>query len=493
MVFPPRNRVIRTDNLPWHLFDRDVRSQIILRKTLSDSTRFMAGRHSDTLAHPVHYPRLESLETSHAQQGLVPSSIYSTTSGLDSMALNIESMFDPISDIGSSWVNTSSNSILIDPEVRSATLTVLLQKATAEYPDITSVEDALPSKVQNQTALQCAVAMDWMEGVRLLLDYKPDVRMLPFFYEENSKAYSALGWAIKNSNHDMIALLLDHGASPNDPISNSPNDPPTALLYALSRLNSSESIELFVKKGADINQCWGSQSALEVAIRAFPVNIEVVRMMIGLISQTTGNHCDDRIEKSLPWVDWKVTENLELIQLLLDAGADINAKDPDDETTILQNSVIYGSFELVEFLLRNGAEVNIPATRRRGTPLQEAIKHQGTKTVDLLLEHGADVNAPPAEEGGVTALKAAAIHGYNSLALKLLERGADVAAAPSPIDGRTAIDGAAEQGLLDMLQLLLNAYGDREGLASVCSQAESLAEKKGHVDIAVWLRAYAAS
>lgn len=351
--------------------------------------------------------------------------------------------------------------------------------------------NALPSKFYNKTVLQWAVFMDWMEGVRLLLDYNPDVRMLPL--HKDLEMYSALGWAIKNRNHDMIDLLFDHGADPNDPISNHPYAAPTAFLHALTWLNSVESLELFVKKGADINQRWDSQSALGVAIVAFPVNIEVVRMMIGLISQTTGNHCDDRIEKSLTWVDWEVTEDLELIQLLLDAGADINAKDPDDGLTILQNSVIYGSFEVVEFLVRNGAEVNIPATRYIGTPLQAAIKVQETEMADLLLEHGADINAPPAEERGVTALQAAAIYGYIPLALKLLERGADIAAAPSPIYGRTAIDGAAEHGRLDMLQLLLNAYGDREGLASVCSQAASLAEKEGHVHIAVWLRAYAAS
>jgi ankyrin repeat protein len=351
--------------------------------------------------------------------------------------------------------------------------------------------DALPSKGHNQTALQSAVAMGWMEGVRLLLDYNPDVRMLP--PHKDGKAYSALGWAIEKRNHDMIDLLFDHGAGPNDPISNNPTDPPTAFLYALYFTDSYECIELFVKKGADIDQRWGSKSALEVALGALSVNIEVVRMMIGLISQTTGNHCNDGIEKSLAWVDGETTEDLELIQLLLDAGADINAKNPDDERTILQNSVIYGSFGAVEFLLRNGAEVNIPATRNRGTPLQVAIKDKETKLADLLLEHGADVNAPPAEERGVTALQAAAIHGYIPLALKLLERGADVAAAPSPKYGRTTIDGAAEHGHLDMLQLLLNAYGDREGLASVCDQAASFAEKEGYAAIGVWLRAYTAS
>ncbi|KAL3713550.1 hypothetical protein TMatcc_002253 [Talaromyces marneffei ATCC 18224] len=143
--------------------------------------------------------------------------------------------------------------------------------------------NALSSNFGNMTALQFAVSIDWLEGVKLLLNYKPDVRMIPPFYQENYKAFSALGWAIQNFNLDMIALLFDHGAGPNDPVSISPDEPPTAFLYALShskRLYLPEIIELFVKNGADICQCWGSKSSLEVVIAVSPANVEVIRIII---------------------------------------------------------------------------------------------------------------------------------------------------------------------------------------------------------------------
>ncbi|KAI7970292.1 hypothetical protein EIK77_000294 [Talaromyces pinophilus] len=352
--------------------------------------------------------------------------------------------------------------------------------------------NALPSKFYNMTALQCAASNNWLEGVQLLLDYDANVSILPPYARETT-VYSALGWAICHGNCDMMALLFDHGADPNDLAMNRKDEHPTAFLYALRCLDSYEILDLFVKRGADIDKYWGSQSALDLAIQA-PTNVEVVRMMLNLISQTTNNPCDNRIRKSLKWIsDDDFLPDIELIQLLLEAGADINAKNPDDETTILQNFASYGSPEHVEFLLQNGAEVNTPATKMMGTPLQAAIKREEIEIANLLLEHGADVNAAPAEEYGVTALQAAAIRGYLPLALELLERGADVTAEASPVGGRTAIDGAAEHGYLDMLQLLLNAYGDREGLGSVCDQAASSAKKEGHVAIAVWLRGYAAS
>lgn len=358
--------------------------------------------------------------------------------------------------------------------------------------------DAPPSEGQNKSALQYAVYIEWMEGVQLLLKYNPDVRKLPPY--EDTEAFSALGWAIHHLSHNMMALLFDHGAGPNDPVRNGQDAPPTAFLYALSVLYSCEDIELFVKRGADILQFWGTKSALGVAIEANR-DVGVVRMIIDLIIQTkttttTRNHSAASFQRSLTWIPFQPKQftDTELIQILLDEGADIDAKCLEKKITILQNSAMYGTAQVCKILLQRGAEVNIKATKDVGTPLQEAILCQReTKIPYLLLEHGADVNALPAEKRGVTALQAAAIRGYLPLARRLLELGADVTAAPASIDGRTAIDGAAEHGHLDMLQLLLNAYGDREGLAAVCNQAASFADKEGHVVIASWLRGYTAS
>lgn len=125
MVFPSHNRVIRTDNLPWYLFNQGVQSQIILRKALSNSTRFMTTWDSDNLGHSIHDPRLAT--TSQAQKDLVPSSIF-TTNSVDNISLDLESMFDPLQDVWLSWVNASPNSMVIDLENQTS-LTMLLQKA----------------------------------------------------------------------------------------------------------------------------------------------------------------------------------------------------------------------------------------------------------------------------------------------------------------------------------------------------------------------------
>ncbi|KAJ5771803.1 hypothetical protein N7520_002332 [Penicillium odoratum] len=326
----------------------------------------------------------------------------------------------------------------------------------------------------DKSPLQYAAYLGWLDGVQCLLDWGSDIDAPPL--HSDYKACSALGFAIGNDNEDVTGLLLRNGADPNTPACNYEHAP-SAFILALSRGCSTETIELFQRNNADITSCWGTESALEISVSSHAA--DVVEMIINLMSQ-------------LPAADFGWKPNYDIVKMLLQAGADTNATDPDTQETLLQKSNCASDFDVVKLLLEHVAEVNIPATKTKGTPLQDAILIEQVEIAQLLLEHGADINAPPSEEEGATALQAAALHGYYSLVLRLLRDGADVAAAPSAISGRTAIDGAAENGRLDILQLLLNAYRDRLDLALVCSDAASVAELEGHTGIASFLRTYKA-
>ena len=74
------------------------------------------------------------------------------------------------------------------------------------------------------------------------------------------------------------------------------------------------------------------------------------------------------------------------------------------------------------------------------------------------------------------------------LAIKFIECGASP--ATSTTEGKTAIDFAAENGWADMLQLLINAYGDHESLRAICRTAAKYARENEHFDIAEWLEHY---
>ncbi len=64
--------------------------------------------------------------------------------------------------------------------------------------------------------------------------------------------------------------------------------------------------------------------------------------------------------------------------------------------------------DLVQLLLDAGADVNVPPTRLCGrTALQAACEEGNFQLAQLLLNAGADVNAPPAEAYGIIALQEA--------------------------------------------------------------------------------------
>ncbi|PKY07206.1 ankyrin [Aspergillus campestris IBT 28561] len=163
-------------------------------------------------------------------------------------------------------------------------------------------------------------------------------------------------------------------------------------------------------------------------------------------------------------------QDVSMILSLLTAGADIGWTSPETSSgkdlTILQHAVSTGDKEIVEILLQAGADVNAPASRHLGKSALQCAAHGGNmELVDTLLMAGATINQEPAEAGGATALQFASILGYINIARKLLSEGAEVDAPRALYWGRTALEGAAEFGRIDMLQLLLTEGASVHGLA----------------------------
>ena len=110
------------------------------------------------------------------------------------------------------------------------------------------------------------------------------------------------------------------------------------------------------------------------------------------------------------------------VRSLLDAGAAVNAPQPDG-TTALHWAAYHDDRGTVELLVKAGADVN--ATNRYGMPpLSLACTNRNGTVVKLLLEAGADANA--ALEGGETVLMTAARTGSLESVQALVAKGADV-------------------------------------------------------------------
>ena len=158
----------------------------------------------------------------------------------------------------------------------------------------------------------------------------------------------------------------------------------------------------------------------------------------------------------------------------------------------LQYAVKKSHSELVDMLLRAGADVNAAPHEYRGaTALQSAAKENNITIVHTLLAAGAFVNAEPAMYRGATALQLAAANGNFAIAGALLDAGAEINALPAKIAGFTALEGAALYGRLDMVRFLLNAGADITGPTNPqYRRAVGMAWNGGHFALARYLQEY---
>jgi ankyrin repeat protein len=146
------------------------------------------------------------------------------------------------------------------------------------------------------------------------------------------------------------------------------------------------------------------------------------------------------------------TGHAEKVRHLIDAGADISAKDAENDTP-LYLAVLGGHADAAEVLLDNGANANERLTEhdiRDETLLHRAAQFDFEDVARTLIAHGADIHAR--DSSGNTPLHAAAYCGSVAVARTLLAHGANPNA--KNIDGRGPLDYAQEAGFADVAQLL---------------------------------------
>jgi ankyrin repeat protein len=134
---------------------------------------------------------------------------------------------------------------------------------------------------------------------------------------------------------------------------------------------------------------------------------------------------------SLCWAAWRGYSNI--VVLLVEKGVPIDQ--PAGELgTPLQKAVDGGFVDIASFLIKHGADIN--KSEGGSTPLHNAVRFGSPETVKFLLEVGAKPNAR--DSYGVTPLMYAASGNHAEAAKLLLENGADSQLKNSK--GQTAMD-----------------------------------------------------
>lgn len=167
-------------------------------------------------------------------------------------------------------------------------------------------------------------------------------------------------------------------------------------------------------------------------------------------------------------VDAAMQGNKDAVRLLLKQGADVNSAQGDGMTA-LHWAVQKGDVELVQTLLYAGANLRA-ATRIGGyTPLLIAGKSGNAAMVEMLVGAGADPNATTAN--GATPLMLAAQAGNAAAVKALVERGANVN-AKEKVKGETALTFAAAYGRADVIRVLTAHGADPKVTTNVMDMAE---------------------
>ncbi|MDI9312074.1 MAG: ankyrin repeat domain-containing protein [Limnohabitans sp.] len=273
---------------------------------------------------------------------------------------------------------------------------------------------------ENWTLLMVAIFNREYKIAKLLLDNKADVNA------KNAVGHTALFLACAHNEEDAIKLLLQYDANVQD----SGEDPSgtTALHWAVN-YDLNEIVLEFLKRGADVNTYCKEvdRTILMSAFFSDSIRPEVVNKIIDAGADLSFKTKDNETTLMYACRD----NNLEAVKKILAKKIDVNAESKNRWQTALCEAAGNKSRDLsvLKLLIANGAKVNIPDNRGR-SPLTEAVFSWNLEKVKYLVEKGADINRRCEDFGGASPLLEAAEWAkgdkVDEIIKYLVEKGADV-------------------------------------------------------------------
>lgn len=149
---------------------------------------------------------------------------------------------------------------------------------------------------------------------------------------------------------------------------------------------------------------------------------------------------------------WCATE-IDKVRLLLSKGADPNARSKQGRTPLLIAAGTDGNLDTVKLLLEKGADLKKADANPAATPLSAAAFANDLAMLQFLIDKGAVVRGP----GGGMSLANAASHGNSAMVKLLLAQGVP-ADMPSPPPEQKVKNGVIDLGSFTPL-ILASSYG----------------------------------
>ena len=289
---------------------------------------------------------------------------------------------------------------------------------------------------------------------------------------EGFQAFSPLFAACYSCSLSTVKVLLDYGAAIEFGTGSDVGNP----LYAASYQGNIAIVEELISRGAGVNAQSGLyHDALNIA--SHRGHIDVVRLLIekGACLKTTSRNV---LLSAIDRYDSPV--NIDLVQLLIDQGADIHGYGTDEIP--LDVAASKNAYAVAQLLLQKGVDVNTPS-REGITALMTASFHGHRDMVRLLLDNGADITV----QGGALghALNHAAIRGRSEIVQQLLHSGAEINAICGDFGTALQTSSCSANISSETAKVLLrngadvNAYGGRYGSALETTRRKGKGYVKG--------------
>ncbi|KAF4628545.1 hypothetical protein G7Y89_g9606 [Cudoniella acicularis] len=269
-------------------------------------------------------------------------------------------------------------------------------------------------------------------AMHLALRRKPDA-----IYEMNSAGETPLHVAVRKGDIKATEYLIRKGANKNadDSYDQTP-------LHLAVKGNHVDLIRLLLSKGAD--------PQLQDEAGNTPVDIADPDSEAAWIFNI-GPGLEDHDHRGYTILRHFVNlGKQDIVNNLLDRGADINAPWEDEVGMPLMTAGLNLDLAMMQLLLDRGADIEAPANRG-GSALVCLTWNRKRAAVEFLLDHGANIESY--NNVGFHALHEAAFHGYEDVLVLLLDRGADMEARTGT--GTSAL-GLAVWGGSQVVQILLD-------------------------------------
>ena len=184
--------------------------------------------------------------------------------------------------------------------------------------------------------------------------------------------------AVKADNELAVRKLLEKGADVNERSTDG-----AAPLHEAAGEKNQEVVRLLLDAGAEVNNQHGQWATLS--------RVPDYNHFVSLLDQLQQSNTIENRDGISPLHIAAASGNAEVLTLLLNRGADVNASNVNGTLVFpLHVAAVQGSVEAVNILLGSGAYINARASR--WTPLHVAAWMDQVDLVKVLLNRGAEVN-----------------------------------------------------------------------------------------------------